>query len=77
MRSPGRLLLLAAALFVPVAWARGADVAKPRNIILFGWDGAQRNHVHECLERGERPTVRVDTNRSSATPSSRTTRFVG
>jgi len=28
-----------------------ADV--PRNVILFGWDGAQRNHVNECLARGE------------------------
>ncbi len=26
---------------------------QPRDIILIGWDGAQRNHVNECLERGE------------------------
>jgi len=26
---------------------------RPRNIILIGWDGAQRNHVKECLGRGE------------------------
>ncbi len=25
----------------------------PRNIILIGWDGAQRNHVKESLSRGE------------------------
>jgi hypothetical protein len=29
----------------------------PRNIILFGWDGAQRNHVKECLERRELPNL--------------------
>jgi SAM-dependent methyltransferase len=29
----------------------------PRNVILFGWDGAQRNHVKECLERGELPNL--------------------
>lgn len=37
------------------AWAQ--DKA-PCNIILFGWDGAQRNHVKECLERGELPTLK-------------------
>lgn len=26
---------------------------RPRNIVLIGWDGAQRNHVKECLGRGE------------------------
>lgn len=31
----------------------------PRNIVLIGWDGAQREHVHECLERGELPTLRA------------------
>jgi len=28
---------------------------KPKNIILIGWDGAQRNHIKECLSRGELP----------------------
>lgn len=30
----------------------------PRNIILIGWDGAQRNHVKECLARGELPNLK-------------------
>ena len=30
---------------------------KPRNIILIGWDGAQRDHVNECLNRGELPNI--------------------
>ena len=30
---------------------------RPQNIILFGWDGAQREHVQQCLERGELPTL--------------------
>jgi len=36
-----------------------AEAAKdqPRNIILFGWDGAQRDHVNECLSRKELPTL--------------------
>jgi predicted AlkP superfamily pyrophosphatase or phosphodiesterase len=29
----------------------------PRNIILIGWDGAQRNHVRECLGRNELPNL--------------------
>jgi hypothetical protein len=28
---------------------------QPQNIILFGWDGAQRDHVNECLARNELP----------------------
>ncbi len=31
---------------------------RPRNIILIGWDGAQRNHVKECLGRGELPNLK-------------------
>ncbi|MFC1637175.1 hypothetical protein ACFL5Z_20325, partial [Planctomycetota bacterium] len=30
---------------------------QPRNIILFGWDGAQRDHVNECLSRKELPNL--------------------
>lgn len=30
----------------------------PVNVILFGWDGAQRAHVKECLSRGELPTLK-------------------
>jgi predicted AlkP superfamily pyrophosphatase or phosphodiesterase len=29
----------------------------PKNIILIGWDGAQRNHVKECLGRNELPNL--------------------
>jgi hypothetical protein len=29
------------------------QVERPQNIILIGWDGAQRNHVKESLGRGE------------------------
>ena len=31
---------------------------QPRNIILIGWDGAQRNHVKESLDRGEFPNLK-------------------
>jgi hypothetical protein len=29
----------------------------PTNIVLIGWDGAQRSHVKECLSRGELPNL--------------------
>jgi len=32
-------------------------VDRPRNVILFGWDGAQRDHVKECLSRKELPNL--------------------
>ena len=30
---------------------------QPQNVILFGWDGAQRDHVNECLARHELPNL--------------------
>jgi len=30
----------------------------PNIVILFGWDGAQRNHVKQCLVRGELPNLK-------------------
>jgi hypothetical protein len=35
-----------------------AAVEQPRNVILIGWDGAQREHVEQCLARGELPSLR-------------------
>jgi len=44
-------------LMLPVIQGIGGD-EKPRNIILIGWDGAQRNHIKECLNRGELPNLK-------------------
>jgi len=33
-------------------------VERPQNIILVGWDGAQRNHIYECLGREELPSLK-------------------
>lgn len=58
MRTVLRCLLVATLAMVPTL-ARGADrQGPPRNIMLFGWDGAQRAHLKECLERGELPTLK-------------------
>ena len=31
---------------------------RPTDVILIGWDGAQLNHVKECLKRGELPNLK-------------------
>ena len=55
----GMLGLLAAVLLAVPAFGQGASrEGPPRNIILFGWDGAQRAHVQEALARGELPTLK-------------------
>jgi len=48
------LLLVACPAFAEESGSR----PKPQNIILIGWDGAQRAHVMECLERGELPNLK-------------------
>ncbi len=30
----------------------------PRNIVLVGWDGVQRNHVKECISQNELPNLK-------------------
>jgi len=46
-------LAVVACLLSPVS----AAVERPRNVILIGWDGAQRDHVDECLGRRELPNL--------------------
>jgi hypothetical protein len=36
----------------------GPREGKPRNMVLIGWDGAQRDHVKECLSREELPNLK-------------------
>jgi hypothetical protein len=59
MRNWKRTGLFPAGLIVGVSIAAGAQAAadKPRNIILIGWDGAQRAHLKECLARQELPNL--------------------
>ncbi|HSW47074.1 MAG TPA: alkaline phosphatase family protein [Phycisphaerae bacterium] len=44
---------------VSSAWAQANKADRPRNIILIGWDGAQREHVKECLAKGELPALKA------------------
>ena len=35
-----------------------AGIDRPKCVVLIGWDGAQRNHVKECLGRNELPVLK-------------------
>ncbi|MBN1804229.1 MAG: alkaline phosphatase family protein [Sedimentisphaerales bacterium] len=48
------LVILSLTQLLPASFG-AAD--HPRNIILFGWDGAQREHVKACLDRRELPNL--------------------
>ncbi len=59
MRGLKCFLIIAVMMAAPsTAQDTPAREGPAKNIILFGWDGAQRNHVEECLERGELPTLK-------------------
>ena len=40
-------------------YAQAGHDRPPQNIVLIGWDAAQREHVRECLGRGELPTLKT------------------
>ena len=40
-----------------VAAAQPQPQKMPRNILLIGWDGCQRDHLKECIARGEVPNL--------------------
>jgi len=42
-----------------VGYAQTTREAQPPNIILIGWDGAQREHVKDCLGKGELPNLKA------------------
>ena len=58
-------LLVAAGIIGIAAGSDEAPAAKagssrpPVNVIVIGWDGAQRGHVKECLARGELRNLRA------------------
>lgn len=49
------LLMAAICAGTSVSLSQAADI--PQNIILIGWDGAQRDHVNEMIARNELPTL--------------------
>lgn len=51
--------LVVLSLLAGIAWAQTGREAPPRNVILIGWDGAQRAHVQEMLERGQLPILKA------------------
>lgn len=54
-------VLLVVLTFYFAGWVNTASAVEgiaARNIILIGWDGAQRDHVKECLARKELPQLK-------------------
>jgi hypothetical protein len=52
-----RVLSLSLLVLLTASFALAA-VSRPQNIILFGWDGAQREHVNQCLANNELPNLK-------------------
>jgi SAM-dependent methyltransferase len=50
-----RTTLVLAILILTAYLSPAIAASNPRNIILFGWDGAQREHVKDCLNHSELP----------------------
>jgi hypothetical protein len=52
-------ILLIGCLLLSIACAANAADrdAPPKNVILIGWDGAQRNHIKEDMAKGELPAL--------------------
>jgi len=59
MRTDVNCLLIVAILAFPALAADPGREDPATNVILFGWDGAQREHVQQCLERSELPTLKT------------------
>jgi arylsulfatase A-like enzyme len=52
------LMVLALLIAVSLAVETSKKDIQPPNIILIGWDGAQRDHVKECMSRNELPNLK-------------------
>jgi len=52
------LLIVILVVEMPAVAAALERAERPTNIILIGWDGAQRNHLYECLGREDLPNLK-------------------
>ena len=57
MRTVVNTLVVVAILGFPATAEDPGRKGPAKNVILFGWDGAQREHVQQCLDRGELPAL--------------------
>jgi predicted AlkP superfamily pyrophosphatase or phosphodiesterase len=59
MRKTLPIFFICIAIVTHAAVSHAISADRPvKNIVLIGWDGAQRAHVKECLERGELPVLK-------------------
>jgi len=56
-----RIFSIAVALvsIISLFLTASCDLGAPQNVVLIGWDGAQRNHLNESLARNELPNLRA------------------
>lgn len=69
-------LVLAAALLLvwpPDSISQEREFAAPRNLILIGWDGTQREHLLELLRAGKLPHLKALTDQGAFVPTQVTT----
>lgn len=52
------ICLLSFFLWIAASGCAIQPAERPTNIVLIGWDGAQLDHVKECLGRGELPNLK-------------------
>ncbi len=57
IRETTLLVLAVLVLFVPFPAAGVERGETPRNILLIGWDGCQRDHLKECIARNQVPNL--------------------
>lgn len=53
------ILVIFSMVSIPLSQISSEEKTTPVRVILIGWDGAQREHVQECLGRGELPTLKT------------------
>lgn len=52
-----KLVIIFCFLIILFCFVFSYSIISPKNVILIGWDGAQRQHLKECLARGELPNL--------------------
>jgi hypothetical protein len=52
-------LSIVISVIMPGFAQQSPELTPPKNIILIGWDGAQRDHLKEALQQGDLPNLQA------------------
>src|SRR3989344_6498465 len=73
MRRKNKIIIFALATFLLFAGVYFADISRTgeqsKNVILIGWDGAEREVVYDLLNKGKLPNLRKIINEGSIADS--------